>query len=157
MHDRMMELFREYIVVGGMPAAVRDFVTNHNFANVLRIQKEILSDYTDDIAKYAEGAEKVKSADNTKSKSLDSVMRYQGVPGGIRLSSKNVGEAGNIGSFPLYMAMFLLGLRCRRVMTQGGRSLLCHCVPLSRKVKTASDVTRRGLRLVYKGEALYLL
>jgi len=61
MHQRMLELFREYIVVGGMPRAVSEFVTTHNFASVLKIQKGILSDYTDDIAKYAEGAEKTKA------------------------------------------------------------------------------------------------
>jgi len=60
MHERMMELFKEYIVVGGMPRAVYEFVTTHNFANVLRIQKAIINDYYDDIAKYAEGAEKAK-------------------------------------------------------------------------------------------------
>lgn len=60
MHERMIELFKEYIVVGGMPRAVHEFVTTHNFANVLRIQKAIISDYYDDIAKYAEGAEKAK-------------------------------------------------------------------------------------------------
>jgi len=252
MHERMMELFKEYIVVGGMPRVVQDFVTNHNFANVLRIQKGIIEDYKDDIAKYAEGAEKtkarvcfesipkhlskdykkfryglvekggtarkyggslewlfdanvinvchnlgapelplegnaqsdtfkvymrdtgllmamledgsqediidgnlgiykgaiyeniiadiftksgkklyyfeknhsleidffirrnktataveVKSADNTKSKSLNSVLENEGVKRGIRLSSKNVGAAENIEIFPLYMAMFL--------------------------------------------------
>jgi len=47
--------------VGGMPRVVNDFVTNHNFSNVLKIQKSIISDYTDDIAKYAEGAEKTKA------------------------------------------------------------------------------------------------
>jgi predicted AAA+ superfamily ATPase len=61
MHERMMELFREYIVIGGMPRAVDEFVTTHNFANVLKIQRGIISDYTDDIAKYAEGAEKAKA------------------------------------------------------------------------------------------------
>ena len=61
MHERMMELFKEYIVVGGMPRAVSEFVSTHNFANVLKIQKAIISDYTDDIAKYAEGAEKAKA------------------------------------------------------------------------------------------------
>ncbi|MDR0596388.1 MAG: ATP-binding protein [Clostridiales Family XIII bacterium] len=252
MHGRMMELFREYIVIGGMPRVVQDFVTTHNFANALRIQKGILADYADDIGKYADGAEKakaracflsipkhlskdykkfryslvekggssrkyggslmwlydagiisfchnlgapelplegnaksdtfkvymrdtgllmamlddgsqediidgnlgiykgaiyeniiaeiftkrgkklyyyekgnkleidffirrsktataveVKSADNTKSKSLDSVMENYGVEAGIKLSGKNVGKAGRIESFPLYMAMFL--------------------------------------------------
>jgi len=61
MHERMMELFKEYIVVGGMPRAVDEFVTTHNFENVLKIQKAIISDYTDDIAKYADGAEKAKA------------------------------------------------------------------------------------------------
>jgi len=61
MHERMMQLFKEYIVVGGMPRVVNEFVASHNFANVLRIQKSIISDYTDDIAKYAEGNEKAKA------------------------------------------------------------------------------------------------
>ncbi len=56
-----MELFKEYIVVGGMPRVVDEFVTTHSFANVLRLQKAIVSDYADDIAKYAEGAEKTKA------------------------------------------------------------------------------------------------
>jgi len=61
MHERMMELFKEYIVVGGMPRVVDEFMTTHNFANVLKIQKAIIDDYADDIAKYAEGAEKAKA------------------------------------------------------------------------------------------------
>lgn len=61
MHERMMELFKEYIVVGGMPRVVQEFVSNHNFANVLRLQKVIVSGYTDDISKYAESAEKTKA------------------------------------------------------------------------------------------------
>jgi predicted AAA+ superfamily ATPase len=61
MHERMTELFREFIVVGGMPRVVDAFVNTHNFANVLKLQKAIISDYTDDIAKYAEGAEKAKA------------------------------------------------------------------------------------------------
>ena len=61
MHERMMQLFKEYIVVGGMPRVVNEFVTSHNFADVFRIQRAIISDYTDDIAKYAEGSEKAKA------------------------------------------------------------------------------------------------
>ena len=61
MHEKMLELFKEFIVVGGMPAAVNEFVETHNFANVLKIQKDIIGDYTDDIAKYAEGNEKTKA------------------------------------------------------------------------------------------------
>lgn len=60
-HDRMMELFREYIVVGGMPHVVDCFVRDQDFAEVRRLQRAILSDYEDDIAKYAEGNEKAKA------------------------------------------------------------------------------------------------
>jgi len=252
MHERMLELFKEYIVVGGMPRVVNDFITQHNFASVFRLQKAIITDYLDDIAKYAKDSEKakaracflsipkhlskdykkfqyslvehngssrkfggslnwlldagiisfcynlaipqlpfegnaksdvfkvymcdtgllmamleegvqqdiidgdlgiykgaiyenviaeilakngrklyyfekdgkleiyfilrinrlvtaieVKSADNTKSKSLDSVMTNYGVPHGVKLSSKNVGSNNKVESLPLYFAMFL--------------------------------------------------
>jgi len=60
MHDRMMELLREYIVVGGMPRVVQEFADSGNFSSVLKLQRDIISDYSSDIAKYAEGSEKVK-------------------------------------------------------------------------------------------------
>jgi hypothetical protein len=49
----------------------------------------------------------VKSADNTKSKSLEAVFAKYGVKHGIKLSVKNVGGTETIDSLPLYMAMFL--------------------------------------------------
>ena len=61
MHSRMMELFREYIVVGGMPRVVQEFTDTGNFGSVLKLQQDIISDYAKDIAKYAEGSEKVKA------------------------------------------------------------------------------------------------
>ncbi len=61
MHEKMISLFKEYIVVGGMPRVVNNFVNYHNFAEVLKIQKAIINDYLDDIAKYAEGTEKAKA------------------------------------------------------------------------------------------------
>jgi len=54
------ELFREYIVVGGMPEVVADFAKNKDFNRVEQIQKRILADYQFDIGKHAKGAEKVK-------------------------------------------------------------------------------------------------
>lgn len=50
----------------------------------------------------------VKSADNTKSKLLYSLMNNYNVTSAIKLSSKNVGVSDNgIISLPLYMSMFL--------------------------------------------------
>ena len=59
-HDKMLELFREYIVVGGMPKVVNEFVNNHNFSEVIKIQRTIINDYKDDIIKYADEKEKPK-------------------------------------------------------------------------------------------------
>ena len=53
-------LFREYIVVGGMPEVVDDFVKNKDFNSVDKIQKRIITDYGFDIGKHAKGAEKIK-------------------------------------------------------------------------------------------------
>ena len=44
-----------------MPRVVQEYVTRHDFSRVLRLQRGILNDYEDDIAKYAEGAEKTKA------------------------------------------------------------------------------------------------
>ncbi len=54
------ELFREYMVVGGMPEVVFDYVQNHDFTKVNAIQERILENYRFDISKHAKGAEKVK-------------------------------------------------------------------------------------------------
>jgi len=60
MHNKMMDLFKEYIIVGGMPRVVNEFASSHNFANVLKIQKDIIEDYLMDIGKYAKESEKAK-------------------------------------------------------------------------------------------------
>ena len=60
-HTKFLQLFREYMVVGGMPAAVQEYISSKNFLKVLKIQRDIVSDYSDDIIKYAEGPEKTKA------------------------------------------------------------------------------------------------
>jgi predicted AAA+ superfamily ATPase len=52
-------------------------------------------------------AVEVKSAGNTKSKSMDNIIRNYGVKHGIKFSSNNVSSTELVDSFPLYMAMFL--------------------------------------------------
>ncbi len=58
--DVMFENFREYMVLGGMPAIVNSFVTNKNFSGTLKMQRQILLDYEEDITKYAGGLDKAK-------------------------------------------------------------------------------------------------
>ena len=54
-YDVMLENFKEYMVVGGMPAIVRRFIESKNFSGILEMQEQILLDYKEDITKYAEG------------------------------------------------------------------------------------------------------
>lgn len=59
-NDKYERLFREYMVVGGMPEVVANYITNHDFNNVMRIQNKILDNYRFDISKHAKGVEKIK-------------------------------------------------------------------------------------------------
>ena len=51
-HEKMMELFRLYLIVGGMPAAVQRYLETKNIREVVREQQSILTLYKRDIAKY---------------------------------------------------------------------------------------------------------
>lgn len=57
-HNKFEELFREYMVVGGMPEVVVDFAENKDFGRVMEIQQNIIALYQDDISKHARGREK---------------------------------------------------------------------------------------------------
>ncbi len=57
-HNRMRQLMLQYVVIGGMPEVVADFIKNKDYARVLSIQKRIVSDYRDDIVKYAQQEDK---------------------------------------------------------------------------------------------------
>lgn len=52
-HDTMKDLFRSYVIVGGMPAAVDEFVNTSDIGVTLTIQKDILQLYRQDISKYS--------------------------------------------------------------------------------------------------------
>ncbi len=51
-HEKMMELFRLYLIVGGMPAAVQQYLETNNLREVLRVQQSIVTLYKKDIARY---------------------------------------------------------------------------------------------------------
>ena len=59
-YDVMMANFKDYMIVGGMPAIVSRFIENKNFSGILKMQQQILLDYEEDITKYAGGLDKTK-------------------------------------------------------------------------------------------------
>lgn len=58
--DVMLELFRDYVIIGGMPEVVDTYIKNKNFSGTLGIQKQLLKDYEEDITKYVDGLDKAK-------------------------------------------------------------------------------------------------
>jgi len=56
-HSTIMKLFRQYILIGGMPQAVVEYLETNDYTKVDRIKKDILKLYKNDIAKYAKGYE----------------------------------------------------------------------------------------------------
>ena len=59
---RWIDLFRQYLIVGGMPQAVEAYISSHDFDEVDQVKRRILNLYRDDIRKHAGGYEmKVES------------------------------------------------------------------------------------------------
>lgn len=51
-HSKLMELFRLYLIVGGMPAAVSKYIESNNLQEVMTVQQDILRLYKRDIGQY---------------------------------------------------------------------------------------------------------
>ena len=62
-YSAMLENFREYMVLGGMPAVVFRFIKQKNYSGTLKLQKQLLLDYEEDITKYVQGLDKGKVLD----------------------------------------------------------------------------------------------
>ncbi|MDI9460948.1 MAG: ATP-binding protein [Saccharofermentanales bacterium] len=54
------ELFLDYCILGGMPAVVREFIERGTFEGSLKLQRQLIIDYKEDIRKYAEGMDQTR-------------------------------------------------------------------------------------------------
>ena len=52
-HKRLLELLRTYIIVGGMPAALNEYILSKDLMNCQRVQTGLLQTYRSDFGKYA--------------------------------------------------------------------------------------------------------
>ena len=55
LHKRAMRLWREYLLVGGMPQAVSAYLGSRDFGEADLVKRDILSLYSEDIGKFANG------------------------------------------------------------------------------------------------------
>lgn len=58
LHDYIMNLFRRYLLVGGLPAAVNEYLDSHNIMKVRNVQENIRSLYEVDATKYEKDSNK---------------------------------------------------------------------------------------------------
>jgi len=58
--DAIMDVFRDYMSLGGMPEVVKMYIDNGHFGGTLELQRQLLKDYEEDITKYAKQTDKAK-------------------------------------------------------------------------------------------------
>lgn len=60
LHDRFNELFRNYMICGGMPEAVLEYIS-HGISASVKVNRRLANDYRIDIAHYADSKTKIKA------------------------------------------------------------------------------------------------
>jgi predicted AAA+ superfamily ATPase len=58
MHRKTMDYFRQYLLVGGMPQVVKEYIDSRDFIKVDAVKRDILTLYRADIIKHAKGYER---------------------------------------------------------------------------------------------------
>ena len=76
LHDKAMQLYRQYLVVGGMPECVMQYVNTKDFILVRHTQDTILASYLNDMSKY-----------NTQNEIKKTRLAYDNIT--VQLSRKN--------------------------------------------------------------------
>ncbi len=79
-HEKVMDLFRKYLLVGGLPDAVNSFIADSNIVKVRAIHRDIRTFYADDAAKY--------EADNRKKLKIRRI--YEMIPSNLESRKKRV-------------------------------------------------------------------
>ena len=57
-HDKYIELLRQYYYVGGMPEVVNTFLETKNIECTYKVQRNLIAEYEEDMVKYADDADK---------------------------------------------------------------------------------------------------
>ncbi|MDR2132828.1 MAG: ATP-binding protein [Clostridiales Family XIII bacterium] len=60
LHKKALDLYKQYLIVGGMPRAILEYAETSGLLTVPDVQNKIINDYIADMAKYASNAESVK-------------------------------------------------------------------------------------------------
>ena len=76
LHDKIMELFKQYLLIGGMPQAVKEYLVSKNIFKVRSIQNDIIKYYSEDASKYDKAQKlKIKRIYEMITSTIDSKVR----------------------------------------------------------------------------------
>ena len=75
-HDKLIDLFHLYLIIGGMPQAVQSYVETHDLSDVSVVHKDIVNLYKRDFTKYE------------KEKRLKLVTIYDLIPSELNMQNK---------------------------------------------------------------------
>lgn len=98
MHNRLMEQFREYVLCGGMPAAIVQYSQNRDILSVGQIYESLLLSYSDDVEKYTSSHSMVKVIRSILANGWQcaaETISFEGF-GGSSYRSREMGEAFHI-------------------------------------------------------------
>ncbi|MBF9014430.1 MULTISPECIES: ATP-binding protein [unclassified Oceanispirochaeta] len=97
-HDKILELFHEYSLIGGMPEICAEYLKHHDLSRLAPIYESLLISYTDDAAKYASGRsmyQVIRHIIETSPMEAGKRMKFQGF-GNSSYRSRESGEAFRI-------------------------------------------------------------
>ncbi|MCL2521735.1 MAG: ATP-binding protein [Erysipelotrichales bacterium] len=114
LHLHALDLYKIYLIIGGMPKAVLEYVDTKSFVLVPEAQRNIVNDYIADMSKYA-----------TKSESVKILSAYDSIP--VQLAKDNRkfqyklaqkgGTANIFGSSIDWLRFANIVLKCERIET----------------------------------------
>ena len=85
-HHKLIELFRTYMIIGGMPEAVAKWVHTRDFIQCQEVLNDLLTGYEDDFAKYRKkvAPELLRNTFRSVTMQLTEKFTYSEVPGGYK-------------------------------------------------------------------------
>ena len=76
LHDKLLELLRTYILVGGMPEAVKTWVKYHDFVRCQEVQDDIVVTYEDDFTKYKKNVDPILLRQTLRSAAVQATKKF---------------------------------------------------------------------------------
>lgn len=113
-HQRLMNFFKEYICIGGMPRAVHSWVNERSLKEISRIQGELIATYRDDFFKYR-GRLQTERLDNV----LETVPKLLGQ----KFVYSRVDEDANVSSIKKALDLLCQARVCHKVFATAANGL----------------------------------